>query len=84
MPGQANASANNMSRFQSQAMDALLHTNRKSGSPDDLAAVMQRLTDDIPLCPLFYGPSIVVHSWRLRDVELSNVGIPRLADAQLD
>lgn len=84
LPDQANASANNMSRYRSDAMDELLERYRKSGSTETLSAIMQRLGEDIPLCPLFYGPSIVVHSWRLRDIELSNVGIPQLADAKID
>jgi ABC-type oligopeptide transport system substrate-binding subunit len=84
VPGRPNASANNMCRYASARMDELLERYRKAGSPEVLDAVMQQLADDIPLCPLFYGPSIVVHSWRLREVELSNVGIPQLAEAQLD
>jgi ABC-type transport system substrate-binding protein len=84
LAGQANAVANNMARYRSEKMDGLLERYRKAGTPAVLSEIMARLHEDIPLCPLFYGPSIVVHSWRLRDVELSNVGIPQLAEAKLD
>jgi ABC-type transport system substrate-binding protein len=83
-PGGANASANNLSRYRSQTMDDRLDRYRRSGRADLLEEIMAQLSQDFVLCPLFYGPSIVVHAWRLRDIELSHVGIPQLADAAVD
>jgi hypothetical protein len=45
---------------------------------------MELYARDVPLCPLSYGPHIVVHGWHVRNVELTTSGMPKLALVELD
>lgn len=82
--GEPNSSANNMSRYRSRAMDEALLAYRKEGSEERLQACMDLVVEDAPCNPLFHGPTIIVHSWRLRNVSVSEIGIPDFASVQLD
>ncbi|MCA9649248.1 MAG: ABC transporter substrate-binding protein [Myxococcales bacterium] len=72
------AYANNLSRYRSDEMDAALDRYRREPAEGSLQAVMDLVTRDVPLVPLFYGPNIVVHGWHVGNVQLTAVGMPRL------
>ncbi|MEM7160370.1 MAG: ABC transporter substrate-binding protein [Myxococcota bacterium] len=78
------AYANNLARYQSQRMDAALAGYRKDSSDQNLQRIMDIVSDDVPMCPLFYGPNVVVHQWRVRNLEISATGMPKLAIVELD
>ena len=65
-------------------MDAALEAYRRTSTESNLAAVLERVHDAAPLFPLFYGATIIVHAWRLANVELSATGMPLLADVTVD
>jgi ABC-type transport system substrate-binding protein len=78
------AYASNVSRYRSGEMDDALAEYRRTGDDNALSAVMDLVADDAPLFPLFYGAAIVVHSWRLKNVDLSPTGMPKLDEVELD
>lgn len=84
MPGKANSSANNLARYRSPEMDAALDRYRRDGASERLEEVVSLASRDVPVCPLFHGPTIIVHTWRLRNVEVSGTGIADFANVELD
>lgn len=80
----AAAYANNMSRYRSQRMDDALDRYRGDASEANLQAAMEVVTDEAPLCPLFYGPNIIVHGWHVRNIRVTAGGMPQLVDVVLD
>jgi len=83
-PERGAAYANNLSHYESREMDAALDAYRKDATDERLRSIMDIVVADAPVCPLFYGPNIVVHGWRVRDVELSATGMPKLEVVELD
>lgn len=83
-PERTVAYASNLSRYRSGDMDAALGRYRRDASDASLQAVMELVTRDAPLCPLCYGPHIVVHGWHVRNVQLTAAGMPRLDRVELD
>ena len=41
------------------------------------------LDAEVPSVPLMYGVRILVHAWRVADVELDAVGTPAFSDMRL-
>lgn len=74
----------NRSRWRDRTMDQLLARFREQRSEEARAAVLERLRDEAPLVPLMYGPTVVVHSWRLLGFEASPLGLPSLAAVDLE
>ena len=66
----------NVSRFRSEAMDAALDTFRRDPGAANRNAVMALLNSEVPLLPLMYGPNVVVHANRVRNVAVSPLGVP--------
>lgn len=60
-------SSANLSRWRNQAMDAELARFRVEASPASRTAISRMLGEEVPLLPLMYGPTVVVHSWRLKN-----------------
>ena len=73
-----------MSRYKSDERDAALAKYRQDGSERLLQEVMDIVSKDAPCCPLFHGPTLIVHSWRLRNVAVSAIGMPDLISAEVD
>ena len=73
----------NMSRYRSAEMDEALAAFRAEPSRDHRTAVFDLLRRDMPFFPLMYGPNVVAHSWRVRRVRLSPLGIPFFATMSL-
>jgi ABC-type transport system substrate-binding protein len=65
-------------------MDAALKEFREDPSPACRAAVLKLLGDQAPLMPLMYGPSVAVSSWKVKNLEISPLGIPLFGDADLE
>ena len=74
----------NRSRWRDRTMDELLRRFREQRSEEARAAVLERLREEVPLVPLMYGPTVVVHSWRLQGFEASPLGLPSLAAVDLE
>lgn len=66
----------NLARIRSRALDAAVDRFRLEPSADNRAAVMRALSDEMPLLPLMYGSTVIVHSWRVKNVEISALGLP--------
>lgn len=67
--------AGNLSRWRSPAADAALERCRAERRDTDLDAVLKLVGDEVPLLPLMYGPTLFVHSFRVRNFEPSPLGI---------
>jgi ABC-type transport system substrate-binding protein len=74
----------NRSRWKSRQMDAALARYREQRSEEARAEVMRLISDEVPLLPLMYGPTVVVHSWRVKNFEPSPLGLPNLASVDLE
>lgn len=83
-PRRTVAYASNLSRYRSAELDAALDGYRRDASDVSLHKLMELVTRDAPLCPLCYGPHIVVHGWHVSNVELTASGMPRLALVELE
>ena len=66
----------NLSRFKSPAMDAALRRFREDPTPENRGAVLQLVNQEMPLLPLMYGPTVVVSAWRVKNVDVSPLGVP--------
>ena len=66
----------NVARFRSAAMDAALDSFRRDPSAANRNAIMGLLNSEVPLLPLMYGPNVVVHANRVRNVAVSPLGVP--------
>jgi cationic peptide transport system substrate-binding protein len=74
----------NRSRWRSRAMDAALARFREQRSEEARAEVLRLVADEVPLLPLMYGPTVVVHSWRVQNFEPSPLGLPNLAAVDVE
>ena len=74
----------NRGRLRSKAMDAALARFREQRSEDARAEVLRLVADEMPLLPLMYGPTVVVHSWRMKNFEPSPLGLPNLATVDVE
>ena len=46
--------------------------------------MLNQLSRLMPLVPLMYGPIVAVSSWKLRGFDVSPMGVPHFAEADLD
>jgi ABC-type transport system substrate-binding protein len=67
----------NLARLRNPAMDAALRRYREDPTPENRSAVLQLVNQEMPLLPLMYGPTVVVSAWRVKNVDVSPLGIPR-------
>lgn len=74
----------NRSRYRNPAMDAALKRYREQPSPGNRDDVLRLVGEEAPLLPIMYGPTVVVHAWRVKNVEVSPVGVPNFAAFDLD
>ena len=74
----------NLSRYRSGAMDEALRRFREDPTPDNRAAVLQMVARDVPLLPLMYGPTVVVSAWRVKNVDVSPLGVPHFDHFDID
>jgi peptide/nickel transport system substrate-binding protein len=66
----------NLARFRSAAMDEALRRFREDPTPENRAGVLQIVAREVPLLPLMYGPTVVVSAWRVKNVDVSPLGVP--------
>jgi len=73
----------NRSRWRDREMDQNLARFREQRSEEARTAVLKRMSDQVPLLPIMYGPTVVVHSWRVQNFEPSPLGLPSLASVDV-
>lgn len=76
----------NWSRWASPQMDAALAAFRadpEDNTRSNRTDILKLLTDEAPMLPLIHGPTLCVHSFRVRNFEPNPFGIPSLADVDL-
>lgn len=83
-PGVTQVAACNYARIRSKSMDDALDAFRRDPSATNRAAVMRIVADEVPALPLMHGPTVIVHAWRVKNVEISSVGVPHFAAFELD
>lgn len=83
-PGKSPAIRANMSRWRDSQIDALLARYREDPSEGNKVAVLERVGEEVPLLPLMYGPTIAVHSWRLKGFSPSPIGFPIFSRLDLE
>jgi ABC-type transport system substrate-binding protein len=74
----------NLARFRSAAMDEALRRFREDPTPENRAAVLQIVAREVPLLPLMYGPTVVVSAWRVKNVDVSPLGVPHFEHFDID
>lgn len=74
----------NLARFRSAAMDEALRRFREDPTADHRSAVLQIVAREVPLLPLMYGPSVVVSAWRVRNVDVSPLGVPHFENFDIE
>ena len=74
----------NLARFRSAAMDEALRRFREDPTPDHRSAVLQIVAREVPLLPLMYGPTVVVSAWKVRNVDVSPLGVPHFEHFDID
>jgi ABC-type transport system substrate-binding protein len=74
----------NRSRLRSPAMDAALQAFRADPSPANRAPILKILNEEAPLVPLLYGPAVIITSWKVQALEVTPMGVPYFATADLD
>jgi ABC-type transport system substrate-binding protein len=74
----------NRSRLRSREMDAALQRFREDPSPANRAAILKILNDEAPLVPLLYGPAVVITTWKVKNLEVSPMGVAYFSSADLD
>jgi ABC-type transport system substrate-binding protein len=74
----------NLGRFRSGAMDEALRRFRTDPTADNRSAVLQIVAREVPLLPLMYGPTVVVSAWRVKNVDVSPLGVPHFAHFDID
>ena len=75
-PNERGVSHINLARYKNPAMDAALRRFREDPGTDSRSAVLQLVARDVPLMPLLYGPTVVVSAWRVKNVDVSPLGVP--------
>ena len=74
----------NLARFRSPVMDVALRRFREDPTPENRSAVLQMVTREVPLLPLMYGPTVVVSAWRVKNVDVSPLGVPHFENFDID
>ncbi len=69
-------SAVNRGRLRSREMDEALRKLREEPTAGRRDEVVRLCAELCPLVPLLHGPNVVVHAFRLRDLEVSAQGVP--------
>ncbi len=70
----------NLSRWHSKEADDDLARLRENPRDDLRAALLKRISDEVPLFPLLYGATIYAHAWKLKNMVPSPLGKPYFAD----
>jgi len=74
----------NVSRYKSEAFDTALDNFRRDPSADSEAIVYELLSEQVPLFPIMYGPTIYASTWRLKGFKPSPKVPPLLGALSLD
>lgn len=83
-PSSHGIASGNLSRWSDPRTEEALERLRRTGSEEDRDVVLGRVAEEVPVVPLMYGSTVVVHAWRVRNVELSMYGTVDFADVELD
>jgi ABC-type transport system substrate-binding protein len=84
IPGGTGADCHNVARLRSPRMDVALARFRETPSPEARSEILRVLGEEAPLVPLMFGPTVVVHSWRVKNVDVSPMGFPNFASFTLE
>ncbi len=74
----------NVARYRSEVVDAALDNFRSDPSADSEAAVHDLLSEQVPLFPIMYGPTIYASTWRLKGFKPSPKVPPLFGTLSLD
>lgn len=74
----------NHSRWKNEVMDQALMRFREAPSEENKKEIHRIVREEAPLVPLIYGQSVVVHSRRMRNVNVSSTGVLSLAGVTLN
>jgi ABC-type transport system substrate-binding protein len=74
----------NLARFRSPAMDEALRLFRANPTPENRVGVLQIVAREVPLLPLMYGPTVVVSAWRVKNVDVSPLGVPHFENFDIE
>lgn len=82
--GRGTVGSCNLSRIQDSDLDQDLRRYREAPSPGTLGQVLTRVAEEAPLLPIMYGPTVVISSFRLQNVEIPPLGMPEFGSFQME
>lgn len=74
----------NFARWRDSEVLRALERYRLDRAESSLRAILTRVAAEVPLVPIAHGPTVVVCTPRLRNVEIDALGMPNFADVELD
>lgn len=75
-PGKEGVSSMNLARWNDPDTDTSLEAFRKDPGFATESKVLEIVAEQAPLLPIMYGPSIVVHSWKVKGLRIRADGMP--------
>ena len=73
----------NLARVDDEDLDAALEAYQLEDSEMARERVLDRAAELAPLVPIMYGATALVHSWHLRNLELSPYGVPNFGNVRI-
>lgn len=73
----------NLGRVADKTLDAALEAYQEEDSDAARDRVLDRAADLAPMVPIMYGATALVHSWHLRNLELSPYGVPNFGNVRI-
>lgn len=77
------AAQGNLARIADDALDDALETYQVEDSPAARDRILDLAADQAPLVPIMYGATALVHSWHLRNLEISPYGVPNFGGVRI-
>ena len=82
-PDVRGAAQGNLARIADDELDAALEAYQLEDTDAARDRVLDRAADLVPLVPIMYGATALVHSWHLRNLEISPYGVPNFGGVRI-
>lgn len=77
------AAQGNLARVSDKPLDAALEAYQREDSDAARERVLDRAAAVVPVVPIMYGATALVHSWHLRNLEISPFGVPNFGGVRI-
>ena len=83
-PGKSLANTANEARWRDREIDANFEIYRAENNEETKKRILRKLTAEVPLLPIMYGSTVIVHSWRVQGFQPPAFGMAYLARLRLN